>query len=144
MSFRIVESAIDLSEVTRAVTRPTAGAVAVFSGVVRNHNEGRPVTLLEYSAYESMAEKQMHRIGEEIAAEHPGCVLAAHHRVGRLEVGDIAVLCAASAVHRGEAFTACRQLIDRIKHEVPIWKREHGPSGAYWVGWADARCTAHT
>jgi len=62
------------------------------------------------------------------------------HRIGALEVGDAAVICVAAAVHRGEAFTACRMLIDRIKAEVPVWKREHGPDGPYWVGWQDARC----
>jgi molybdopterin synthase catalytic subunit len=66
--------------------------------------------------------------------------LAALHRIGSLAVGDLAVICAAGAPHRGEAFKACRALIDRIKQRVPIWKREHGPDGPYWVGWEDARC----
>jgi molybdopterin synthase catalytic subunit len=65
------------------------------------------------------------------------------HRVGRLSVGDLAVVCAASAPHRDEAFRACRLLIDRIKERVPIWKCEHGPDGPYWVGFRDARCTGH-
>jgi molybdopterin synthase catalytic subunit len=107
---------------------------------VRNHNDGRAVTRLEYHAYVSMAEKEMQRIADEIAREVPGVRLAALHRIGSLGVGDLAVVCAAGAVHRGEAFTACRALIDRIKHRVPIWKREHGPDGPYWVGWEDARC----
>ena len=68
--------------------------------------------------------------------------LSVLHRTGDLAVGDLAVVCAASAPHRGEAFAACRKLIDRIKARVPIWKREHGPDGAYWVGWQDARCEA--
>jgi molybdopterin synthase catalytic subunit len=66
--------------------------------------------------------------------------LAVQHRTGALVVGDVAVVCAASAPHRDEAYRACRALIDRIKSRVPIWKREHGPDGAYWVGWHDARC----
>lgn len=82
----------------------------------------------------------MGRIAAEVEAELPGTRVAVHHRIGVLEVGDAAVVCAASAPHRGEAFKACRLLIDRIKHRVPIWKREHGPEGAYWVGWEDARC----
>ena len=69
-----------------------------------------------------------------------GVRVAATHRVGPLHVGDVAVACAASAPHRGEAFRACRELIDRIKARLPIWKREHGPDGPYWVGWEDARC----
>ena len=68
--------------------------------------------------------------------------LAVLHRTGALVVGDVAVVCAASAPHRGEAYAACRALIDRVKARVPIWKREHGPDGAYWVGWQDARCEA--
>ena len=83
----------------------------------------------------------MRRIVEEIEAEWAGVRLAVQHRTGALAVGDVAVVCAASAPHRGEAYAACRALIDRVKARVPIWKREHGPEGAYWVGWEDARCT---
>jgi molybdopterin synthase catalytic subunit len=129
-----------VDEAIASVTHPGAGGIAVFLGVVRDRNEGRPVVLLEYEAYETMAEAEMRRIVDEIATEIPGVRLAAVHRRGRLSVGDVAVVCAASAPHRGEAFRACRALIDRIKARVPIWKREHGPDGAYWVGWEDARC----
>jgi molybdopterin synthase catalytic subunit len=87
-----------------------------------------------------MAVAEMNRIAAEIATELPGVRLSAQHRVGALRVGEAAVVCAASAPHRGEAFRACRLLIDRIKARVPIWKREHGPEGARWVGWRDARC----
>jgi molybdopterin synthase catalytic subunit len=87
-----------------------------------------------------MATKEMAAIAAEIAGEIPGVRLAVLHRVGELRVGDLAVVCAASAPHRGQAFVACRALIDRIKERVPIWKREHGPDGPYWVGWQDARC----
>src|SRR4051812_18393022 len=82
----------------------SAGAVVRFDGVVRDHNEGRAVTLLEYEAYGSMAVAEMERIGEEIERELPGVRVAAHHRVGALVVGDVAVVCVASAVHRGDAF----------------------------------------
>jgi len=109
-------------------------------GIVRRENAGQPVTLLEYQAYASMAAKEMARIGDEIQTEMGDVRLAVLHRVGSLAVGDTAVVCAASTAHRGEAFQACRLLIDRIKARVPIWKREHGPSGPYWVGWEDARC----
>ena len=121
---------------------PGAGGVATFLGVVRDVNEGRAVTLLEYEAYGTMAEAELERILDEIAAEIPGVRVAAAHRIGALAVGDVAVACAASAPHRGEAFRACRELIDRIKARLPIWKREHGPDGPYWVGWEDARCAA--
>lgn len=141
--FEIREVAFGLDEVVRAVSHPAAGGVSVFLGVVRNENDGLSVVRLEYEAYASMAVKQMARIGEQIAREIPGARLAALHRVGSLEIGDTAIACAASAPHRTEAFKACRALIDRIKEQVPIWKREHGPDGPYWVGWQDARCVAH-
>jgi molybdopterin synthase catalytic subunit len=112
----------------------------VFLGMVRDHNDGRAVVKLEYEAYPAMALAEMKRIAEELTAETPGVRLAVLHRTGPLVVGDVAVVCAASAPHRGEAYAACRGLIDRVKARVPIWKREHGPEGAYWVGWEDARC----
>jgi molybdopterin synthase catalytic subunit len=137
-----------LDEAMAAVRHAGAGAVAVFVGMVRDHSHGsggerRAVAQLEYEAYATMAEAEMGRIAAEIAAEVPGVRLAAIHRVGTLAVGDIAVVCAASAPHRAEAFRACRALIDRIKARVPIWKRESGPDGAAWVGWEDARCVGH-
>ncbi len=131
---------LSLDEVVAAVTRPEAGAIATFLGLVRNHADGRPVTLLEYEAYPSMAEKEMMRIAAAIEADSPHVKLAVLHRIGALKVGDLAVVCAASSPHRPEAFQACRALIDRIKETVPIWKREHGPEGPLWVGWRDARC----
>lgn len=138
--FQVLETPLSVAEATAAVSGPHVGGIDLFLGAVRDHNDGRAVTRLEYHAYVSMAEKEMRRIAEEIEREIPGVKLAALHRVGSLAVGDLAVICAAGAVHRGEAFQACRALIDRIKHRVPIWKREHGPDGPYWVGWEDARC----
>jgi molybdopterin synthase catalytic subunit len=142
--FEIRESELSVAEVVAAVTRPEAGGIAVFVGTVRSENAGLPVTRLEYQAYASMAAKEMARIGQEIALEIADVRLAVLHRVGSLVVGDAAVVCAASTPHRAEAFQACRLLIDRIKARVPIWKREHGPSGPYWVGWEDARCEPGT
>jgi len=140
---RIRSSELSLDEATRAVSHSAAGAVATFLGVVRDNNEGHAVTLLEYEAYGSMAEAELRRIEAEIAAELPGARVFASHRIGPLQVGDVAVICAVSTVHRGEAFRGCKKLIDEIKSRLPIWKREHGPDGPYWVGWQDARCTDH-
>jgi molybdopterin synthase catalytic subunit len=123
------------------VARNGAGAIAVFLGTVRDANDGHAVTRLEYEAYASMAIAEMDRIRAEIETELPEVRVAALHRVGSLAVGDVSVICVASAPHRGEAFRACRLMIDRLKERVPIWKREHGPDGPYWVGWEDARCT---
>jgi len=137
---RIRTSALGLDELIAEVSHPGAGGVATFLGVVRDFNDGRAVTLLEYEAYGVMAESELGRILDEIRAEMPDVRVAATHRVGALQVGDAAVACAASAPHRAEAFKACREAIDRIKARLPIWKREHGPEGPYWVGWEDARC----
>jgi molybdopterin synthase catalytic subunit len=134
------EAPLSVDEAIAHVSRPGAGGVSVFVGVVRDENDGRAVTRLEYSAYASMARVEMQRIAERIEREVEGARVAAIHRLGDLAVGDLAIVCAASAPHRGEAFHACRLLIDRIKANVPIWKREHGPDGAAWVGWVDARC----
>lgn len=139
--FAVRDEPLSVGEAIAAVSHAGAGAVDVFVGLVRDTNEGRAVTRLDYEAYGTMAVKEMTRIGEELAREMPGVRLAALHRVGSLAVGDCAVVCAASAPHRGEAFRACRRLIDEIKARVPVWKREWGPDGPYWVGWQDARCT---
>lgn len=136
------ESPLSLDEVIRNVSRPGAGGIATFVGVVRDESEGRAVTRLDYSSYTAMAKREMLKIVEEIEREIEGARVSAIHRVGQLGVGDLAVVCAASAPHRGEAFRACRELIDRIKSRVPIWKREWGPEGAAWVGWVDARCSS--
>ena len=133
------ETPLSLDECFAAVITAEAGGVALFVGTVRNHNQGQDVTLLEYQAYSAMAEKELVGIAAEIEGELPGTRLACLHRTGALRVGDIAVICAASAPHRGEAFEACRQLIDRLKARVPIWKREHGEQGPYWIGWQDVR-----
>jgi molybdopterin synthase catalytic subunit len=133
--FAVRQQEIGVDEVLGHVRHAGAGGVVVFVGMVRDNNEGQATTLLEYEAYVSMAEKEMASIAQEIAAEISGTRLAALHRIGRLNVGDIAVVCAASAPHRAEAFRAARELIDRVKQRVPIWKREHGPQGAHWVNW---------
>jgi len=135
------EAVLSLDEVVARVSHHGAGAVVTFSGVVRDHSDGRPVTRLEYSAYLSMARREIEAIAAALEAEIAGVRVAAIHRVGTLAVGDAAIVCAASAPHRGEAFRACHLLIDRIKERVPIWKREWGPDGPHWVGWVDARCT---
>jgi molybdopterin synthase catalytic subunit len=134
---------LGLDEARAHVEHPGAGAVCLFVGTVRDWNEGRPVTRLEYEAYGPMAVAEMRRIADELTKEINGVRLAVLHRVGALGVGEAAVVCAASAPHRDDAYRACRALIDRVKDRVPIWKREHGPNGAYWVGWHDARCSEH-
>lgn len=133
----ILREPLSVDRACALVRHPGAGALAVFVGVVRDHSDGMEVEALEYSAYEAMALKEMASIVDELEAELPGVRLAAHHRIGPLAVGEDAVVCAASAPHRDQAFVAGRALIDRIKDRVPIWKREKGPGDARWVGWED-------
>lgn len=135
------ESPLSITEVVDNVTHPGAGGIATFLGVVRDESDGRSVTRLDYSAYAAMAKREMQTIAVEIEGEIVGARVSAIHRIGSLGVGDAAIVCAASAPHRAEAFKACRELLDRIKARVPIWKREYGPDGAAWVGWVDARCS---
>jgi len=141
MKAELRHTPLGVDEVVEAVGHAGAGAIDVFIGVVRDTSEGRAVTRLDYEAYATMAEAEMVRIVHDIEREIAGTRLAVLHRVGSLAVGDAAIVCAASAPHRAEAFLACRTLIDRIKAQVPIWKREHGPDGSAWVGWVDARCS---
>jgi len=125
---------LSIDECLAAVTHPGAGGVAIFTGIVRDHADGKAVARLDYEAHPDLAEKETTRVLAEIAQEMPGVRLAATHRVGELAVGDLAVVVAASAPHRAEAFAACRLAIDRIKETVPVWKKEWGPDGeAHWV-----------
>ncbi len=130
----IRDAPLSLDEVNAAVVDPRAGGTALFVGTVRDHDGGLPVTRLAYSAHPSALD-ELRRIAQEVAAESEAIALAAVHRVGELEVGDLAVVVAVSCAHRGEAFTACRQLIDRLKGEVPIWKHQVFADGtSEWVG----------
>jgi len=131
---RITDQEISLDEVRKAVEHPGAGGVCIFHGVVRDHADGKQVSRLDYEAHESLAEKEMKRVLEGVAAEQAGVRIAAVHRIGELGIGDVAVCVAASAAHRDDAFAACRKAIDRIKETVPLWKKEWGPGGdAHWV-----------
>lgn len=134
---RLQATPLDVAEVLAAVAGPAAGGTALFCGAVRDHApgvEGR-VTGLDYSAHPD-AGTVLARVAAEVAAGAPGGItIAVVHRTGSLVVGDLAIVAAASAPHRGEAFDACRTLVDRVKAEVPIWKREHVADGdSHWVG----------
>ena len=125
---------LDVAEVLAAVEDPAAGGVVSFTGLVRDHDGGRGVTDLEYQAHPG-AEAALRAVADRIAAELPVHALAAVHRTGLLAVGDIAVVVAASAAHRGQAFEAARRLIDDLKATVPIWKRQVFDDGDQeWVG----------
>jgi molybdopterin synthase catalytic subunit len=125
---------IDSGVLLSMVQSPERGGVASFLGTVRNHHAGREVLRLEYSAYAPMAEAVCARIISEAESRWEARV-ALRHRIGRLEIGDIAVAIAAGSAHRDDAFLACRYLIEEVKRRVPIWKREVYADGSIeWVG----------
>ncbi len=129
-----VDSApLSLDALLAEVTGPEIGGVVTFTGVVRNHARGESIERLEYEAYAPMAEKEMRKIVAAARERWPNARLALSHRVGRLAIGDAAVMIAAAAPHRAEAFEACRFAIDQLKKTVPIWKKEFATSGSYWV-----------
>jgi molybdopterin synthase catalytic subunit len=127
------DQALDVAEVTAAVSDPAAGGLAVFVGTVRDHDGGSTVERLEYSAHPT-AHDRLADVAAEVAAEFDVVAVAAVHRVGALAVGDLAVVSAVSAAHRGTAFEASHALIDRLKQQVPIWKHQVFADGTEeWV-----------
>ncbi|MCU1416069.1 MAG: molybdenum cofactor biosynthesis protein MoaE [Schumannella sp.] len=129
----IVEHPIDRAALETFVLSSSDGALVVFEGVIRDHDRGSAVTALDYSAHPD-AEMFLGEVCRDVAASS-GLFVAAAHRIGSLVVGDVALVAAVAAPHRAEAFATCALLIDRIKAEVPIWKRQHLADGATeWVG----------
>lgn len=132
--FRLQDTPLSLQEVVDAVSAPSQGGLVTFSGAVRDHSKGKRVTRLDYEAYGPMAQKKLAQIGAEAGEKWPGTQVAVLHRLGTLVPGDLAVVIAASAPHRKEAFRACEYVIDRLKEDVPIWKKEYAEDGEIWVG----------
>jgi molybdopterin synthase catalytic subunit len=134
---------ISVDRAIAAVESDTAGAVVSFSGVVRNHDSGKPVDRLSYSAHPT-AHRIMSDVVAQLVAEHSGEAaqpvrIWAAHRIGMLEIGDPALVCAVAAAHRGQAFAVCAELVDRIKAQVPIWKEQFFSDGTVeWVGAGEA------
>jgi molybdopterin synthase catalytic subunit len=130
----IRETPLSMDEVMTAVSDAAAGGVTLFVGAVRDHDENKSVTGLEYSAHPTALD-QLVDVAEEVAREYDVLAVAAVHRVGQLAIGDAAVVVATAAAHRGEAFEASRALIDRLKQRVPIWKHQLFADGTdEWVG----------
>jgi molybdopterin synthase catalytic subunit len=128
------DTPVDPAEVLAAVEDAGAGGVVSFTGLVRDSDGGKAVTALEYVAHPD-AEAALRRVAEAVAADLPVRALAAVHRTGLLQIGDVAVVVAAAAAHRGEAFEAARRLIDDLKETVPIWKHQLFADGSQeWVG----------
>lgn len=128
----LVREAIDTTEICAHLAAPTDGAVVMFEGIVRNHSGNRPTLYLEYEAYEPMALAKMREIGAKMRDKFAIRRFAMVHRLGRLHIGETAVLVVVCSAHRGAAFDACRFGIDTLKHSVPIWKKEFSRDGAYW------------
>ncbi len=131
--FLITREPIDKAALIGQVQRPEDGAVVTFDGVVRNNTKGRETLYLEYECYEGLALRQMRTIGEQITVQFAIGRLGIVHRLGRLEIGEASVVVAASAPHRKPAFDAALEAINRLKREVPIWKKEYFADGAVWV-----------
>ncbi len=133
VSVALVRDPIDTAAIATSVKQGEDGAVAIFDGIVRNNTKGRRTLYLVYEAYESMALAQLQKLAEEAIANHGVRQVAIVHRLGKLAVGETSVLIAVASAHRGQAFDACRWLIDTLKKTVPIWKKEHFEDGAVWA-----------
>jgi MoaE-MoaD fusion protein len=133
-AFRLTEDPIDVGAVVAEAAHEGAGAVASFLGTVRNRSRDRDVLHLEYEAYEGMAEKVMAQIADSLRAKYDLCAVAITHRVGRVAIGEASVAIAVSAPHRGDALAACKEAIDTLKAEVPLWKKEVYEGGEEWIG----------
>ena len=141
MRFRFTDLSIDTQAARRDLLDRGAGGYVSFEGWVRNFNEDQEVTRLEYEAFQALAVKEGERVLNEALQHFPIKHALCIHRVGSLDLTDMAVWVGVSSTHRGEAFDACRYIIDEVKHRLPIWKKEHYRSGD--SGWVDCeRCAA--
>ena len=133
VDIQLLETVLDPQDCIKFVTSPNAGGMAVFIGTVRNQTKGKKVLHLEFEAYKPMAISEMDQIVKQMQEKWPVEKVAIHHRVGRLEVTEIAVIIAVTTPHRKAAFEACQFAIDTLKETVPIWKKEFFEDGAIWV-----------
>jgi len=135
MNFTITDKPIDHPSLRETLSNPKAGAANIFEGIVRNHHEGRAVASLHYEAHEALAQKEGEAILREAAEKFDVMHVSASHRIGHLNIGDMAVWVGASAAHRAEAYEASRYIIEEIKKRLPIWKKEFWDDGEHhWVG----------
>ncbi|WP_026671895.1 molybdenum cofactor biosynthesis protein MoaE [Alkalihalobacterium bogoriense] len=133
-NFLITDEPIIIDDVVQKVADRNAGAINTFIGTVRELTKGKKTLYLQYEAYVPMAEKKLAQIGEEIQQKWPEAKTAITHRIGRLDISEIAVVIAVSTPHRADSFEASRYAIERIKEIVPIWKKEHWEDGEMWIG----------
>ncbi|EDX85602.1 molybdopterin converting factor, subunit 2, putative [Synechococcus sp. PCC 7335] len=144
-SLAIAFCPLDLAQAYALADDGANGAIALFSGMVRNQTDGQPVIALEYQAYEPMAIVVFQQIAAQIRQQWPDITrIVIHHRTGKLTVGEISVLVAIGSPHRAEAFAACQYAIDTLKHNAPIWKKEHWQDGSTsWVSIAACEVDQH-
>ena len=133
-AFLLSEEPLSLERVVDEVRDEQAGAIATFTGTTRIESRGRTVTHLDYEAYEGMAEQVMAEIAAGLEARYQLSAVAIHHRVGRVGIGETSVVIAVSAPHRHEALAACKDAIDTLKEQVPLWKKEFYEGGEEWLG----------
>ncbi len=133
-AFRLTDDAIDVDGVVAEVMREEAGAIATFFGTTRLRSRGRTVLHLEYEAYPGMAEQVMEEIAARLKEKYDLCEVAITHRIGRVGIGETSVAIAVSAAHREDALTACKEAIDTLKEQVPLWKKEVYEGGEEWIG----------
>jgi molybdopterin synthase catalytic subunit/molybdopterin converting factor small subunit len=132
-TFRVTEEPLSLAAVVDEVADDRAGAVATFTGTVRNRSRDRSVLYLDYEAYAEMAEDVMAQIATELERRYNLCAISIHHRTGRVEIGEPSVVIAVSAPHRSDALAACKDAIDTLKESVPVWKKEVYEGGEDWL-----------
>jgi molybdopterin synthase catalytic subunit/molybdopterin converting factor small subunit len=133
-AFRLSEGPVSLDNVVDEVSSDEAGAIATFSGTARRHSRGRTVEYLDYEAYEGMAEEMMQKLADGLKERYEIEAVAIHHRVGRVAIGEPSVVIAVSAAHRRDALAACKDAIDILKVDVPLWKKEVYEGGEEWIG----------
>jgi molybdopterin synthase catalytic subunit len=133
-SFKLSADPLSLDGAVDEVRSDRAGAIATFIGTTRVESRGRIVQRLDYEAYEGMAEKVMAELADALKEKYDVCEIAIHHRTGRVEIGEASVVIAVSAPHRQDALTACREAIDTLKEQVPLWKKEVYEGGEEWIG----------
>jgi len=133
-AFRLTAEPLSLDAVVDEVRTDQAGAIATFIGTTRLQSRDRTVLHLDYEAYEEMAEQVMAQIAAQLKDRYDLCQIAIHHRTGRVEIGDASVIIAVSAPHRQDALAACKDAIDTLKEQVPLWKKEFYEGGEEWIG----------
>ncbi len=133
-AFVLTEEPVSLDAVVQEVATEEAGAIATFSGTARRHSRGRVVSYLDYEGYEGMAEEMMEKLAAALMERYELHGIAIHHRVGRVELGEPSVVIAVSASHRADALAACKDAIDILKTDVPLWKKEVYDGGEEWIG----------